>query len=169
MPNQLSSRADISARYRTSARTWSPRLRCRRLAMTMELSPNFGVRLTPRTWVTPQRAVVAYLRDPDFLDQARVRLLAGRPVNASRLTPRSPLERQVACGPTGAPERSAKAVSALIYLFTLGGPSEWITSELASPDLLTLLSADSDNASSIAEAWHGSLKTIRRSLATKTD
>jgi hypothetical protein len=121
------------------------------------------------TWVTPQLAVVAYLGDDDFSERARVRVAAGCPVDASRLTPSSPLERHVAFGPAGAPVRSAKAASALIYLLTLRGPSEWLTTELASPNLATLLSADRDNASSIAQAWHGSLKTILGSLATKTD
>jgi hypothetical protein len=44
----------------------------------------------------------------------------------------------MACGPAGDPERSAKAASTLIYLLTLGGPSEWLTSELDSPNLVTL-------------------------------
>jgi hypothetical protein len=121
------------------------------------------------TWVTPQLAVVAYLRDPDFSEPARERVQAGCPVDASRLAPSSPLERHVAFGPAGAPERSAKAASALIYLRTLGGPSEWLTTGPASPNLVTPLSADRDNASSIAAAWPGSLKTILGSLATKTE
>lgn len=120
------------------------------------------------SWVTPQLAAVAYLRDPDFLDKARVRVQARCPVDASRLTSRSPVERHVDFGPAGIPERSAKAISALIYLLSLFGTSDWLTTELASPDLATLLSRDRDSASSIAEFWLGSLKAILRSLAIKT-
>jgi hypothetical protein len=121
------------------------------------------------SWVTPQLAVVAYLRDPDFLGQARVREEARCPVDASRLTRSSPLERHVAFGPAGAIERSAKAASALIYLLNLSGPSDWLTAELASPDLTALLSGDRDHASTIAEGWLVSLKKILNSLTIKTD
>ncbi len=112
--------------------------------------------------------LVAYLRDPDFSEQAKVRVRARCPVDASRLTPLSPLERHVAFGPAGAPERSAKAVCALIYLLRVFGQSDWLTTELASPDLSMLLSGDRDNTSSIAEDWLGSLKAILRSLTLKT-
>jgi len=121
------------------------------------------------SWVTPQLAVVAHLRDPDFSDQARVRVQARCPVNPSRLTLRSPLERHIDFGPAGAHERSAKAANALIYLLNLFGPQDWLTTDLASPDLTALLSRDRDNASAIAEAWLVSLKTVLRSLAIKTD
>jgi len=115
------------------------------------------------SWVTPQLAVVAYLRDPDFSDKARVRVQARRPVDASRLTSRGPVERHVDFGPAGTSGRSAKAISALVYLLSLGGTSDWLTTELASPDLATLLSQDRDRASLIAQDWLGSLKAILRS------
>lgn len=121
------------------------------------------------SWVTPQLAVVAYLRDPDFPGQARVRLEARCPVDASRVTQSSPLERHLALGPAGATARSAKAASALIYLLNLLGPSDWLTAELATPDLTALLLGDRDHASTIAECWLVSLKTILNSLAIKTD
>jgi hypothetical protein len=121
------------------------------------------------SWVTPQLAVVAYLRDPDFPGQARVRLEARCPVDAFRVTQSSPLERHLAVGPAGATERSAKAASALIYLLNLLGPSDWLTAELATPDLTALLSGDRDHASTIAEGWLLSLKTILNSLAIKRD
>jgi hypothetical protein len=121
------------------------------------------------SWVTPQLAVVAYLRDPDFRGQARVRVEARGPIDASRLTRSSPLKGHIAFGPAGVPERSAKSASALIYLLNLFGPSDWLTTELASPDLTALLSGDRDHASTIAENWLGALKTILRALAIKTD
>jgi hypothetical protein len=120
------------------------------------------------SWVTPQLAVVAYLRDPDFIDRARVRVQSRCPVDTSRFTSMTPFERHVAAGPAGAPQRSAKAVNALIYLLSLfPGPLDWLTTELASPDLATLLSEDRDHASSIAEHWLASLKTILHALAIK--
>jgi|SRR5271157_4166565 len=120
------------------------------------------------SWVTPQLAVAAYLRDPEFSDQARARVQARCPINASRLTPCSPLERHLAFGPAGPLERSAKAAGALIYLLNLLGPLEWLTTELVSPDLAALLSADRDHASLIAKTWLESLKAILKSLAIDT-
>jgi hypothetical protein len=116
------------------------------------------------SWVTPQLAAVAYLRDPDFSDRARGRVQARCAVDASRLIQRSPVERHVDFGPAGVRERSAKATSALIYLLNLFGQLDWLTTELASPDLASLMSEDRDKASLVAEHWLGSLKTILKSL-----
>lgn len=122
------------------------------------------------SWVTPQLAVVASLRDPDFSDRARVRVQSRCPVDTSRFSSMTPLERLVAAGPAGALERSAKAACALIYLVSLfPGPLDWLTTELASPDIATLLSEDRDHASSIAEHWLASLKAILNALAIKMD
>jgi hypothetical protein len=117
------------------------------------------------SWVAPQLAVVAYLRDPDFPDKAKVRVLSRCPVELSRVTPMDALERHVVSGPAGSIERSAKAANSLIYLLKLQGPSGWLTTELTSPDLATLLSADCDGGASIAEEWLNSLTTALKSLA----
>jgi hypothetical protein len=117
------------------------------------------------SWVTPQLAVVAYLRDPEFSGQARARVQTRCLVDVSRLSMHSPLERHLAFGPAGLLERSAKAAGALIYLLNLLGPSDWLTTELASPDLTALMAADRDHASVIAKTWLESLEAILKSLA----
>jgi hypothetical protein len=120
------------------------------------------------SWVTPQKAVAAYLRDPDFSGQARTRVQARCPIDVSRLTTYDPLERHLAFGRAGPLERSAKAASALIYLLNLFGPSDWLKTELASPDLTALMAAGWDHASVIAKAWLESLKAILKSIAINT-
>jgi hypothetical protein len=121
------------------------------------------------SWVTPQLVVVAYLRDPDFRGQARIRLEARCPVVTASSIPTDALERHIAFGPAAPTQRSAKAASALIYLLKLLGSSDWLTAELLSPDLTALLSQDRDRASLIAESWLKSLKTVLNSLDIKTD
>lgn len=120
------------------------------------------------SWVTPQLAVAAYLRDPDFSGQAQTRVQARCPIGVSHLTTYGPLERHVAFGPAGPLERSAKAANALIYLLHLFGPPDWLKTELASPDLTALLAADRDHASIIAKTWLESLNAILKSLAINT-
>ncbi len=121
------------------------------------------------SWVAPQLAVVAYLRDPDFPEKAKVRVLSRCPVDLSRVTPMDALERHVVSGPAGSIERSAKAANSLIYLLKLQGPSDWLATELTSPDLATWLSTDCDGGSSIAGAWLHSLTTALKTLAIETD
>jgi hypothetical protein len=121
------------------------------------------------SWVTPQLAVAAYLRDPSFSENARARIESRCPVNPSRLISMSPVQRHVAAGPAGAGERSAKAAACLVYLAGLHGQVEWLTSELSSPDLETLLSEDLDRAAIIAQEWLAQLKRTLKALAIKVD
>ena len=98
----------------------------------------------------------------------RARIQARCPVDASRFTPMS---RKIATafGPKGAHERSAKAANALVHLLNLSGPPDWLRTELASPDLTALLSADLDHGSAIAENWLPRLKTKLTALGVKID
>ena len=96
------------------------------------------------SWATPQLAVAAYLRDPNFLELARVRILA-----------RCPLE----------PSRSGKAAASLVRLVGLLRPSpDWLATELSSPDLVALLAEDVDESAKIAETWLAKLRTLLRAL-----
>lgn len=61
------------------------------------------------SWVTPQLAAVAFLRDPMFASQAWERLQAGGRVGTSRSAGLTVPERHVSTGPGGAVELSAKA------------------------------------------------------------
>ncbi len=87
----------------------------------------------PGSWVTPQLAVAAYLRDPNFSDNARARIESRCPVNTSRMISMSPPERHSSAGPAGVLQRSAKAAASLVCLVSLKGQAEWLTAELSSP------------------------------------
>jgi len=122
------------------------------------------------SWVAPQLAAAAYLRDPNFADNARARIKSRCAVNDSRAAAMSPLERHMAEGPAGPRHRSAKAAVSLISLLRLHHQQpEWLTSELSLPDLVILLSEDIDQADRIAVAWLASLRTLFKSLAIKLD
>jgi hypothetical protein len=117
------------------------------------------------SWVTPQLAVAAYLRDPNFSELARVRILARCPLESSKLTSMTPLERHSAAGPGGIRTRSGKAAASLVRLVGLIRPSpEWLATELASPDLVALLAEDVDGSAQIAETWLAKLRTLLKAL-----
>jgi len=122
------------------------------------------------SWVAPQLAAVACLRDPNFADHARVRINSRCPVNDSRMNSMSPLERHVSEGPAGTGQRSAKAAASLISLLRLlHQQPEWLTAELLSPDLAALLSADIDQSGTIATGWSSNLKAVFKMLTIKID
>lgn len=117
------------------------------------------------SWVTPQLAVAAYLRDPNFLELARVRILARCPLEPSKLTSMTPLERHSAAGPGGIRARSGKSAASLVRLVGLLRPSpDWLATELSSPDLVALLAEDVDGSAQIAETWLAKLRTLLRAL-----
>jgi len=117
------------------------------------------------SWVAPQLAVAAYLRDPNFSEFARGRILAGCPLEPSRLTSMSPLERHIAAGPAGVRPRSAKAAASLVRLVgLLRETPEWLTTEQSSPNLVSLLAEDVDGSAQIAEVWLAELKSLLKSV-----
>jgi hypothetical protein len=111
------------------------------------------------SWVAPQLAVAAYLRDPNFCELAKRRILTGCPLKSSRLTSLRPLQRHVAAGPSGARPRSAKAAASLIWLASRLAPTpDWLAAEQSSRDLVTLLAEDVDQSALIAEHWFEKLQ-----------
>ncbi len=113
------------------------------------------------SWVTPQLAVSAFLRDPNFSELAKARILARCPLESSRLDSMTPLERHIAAGPAGMLPRSAKAAAELLRLVELLQPHpEWLPTERSSPDLVALLADDVDRAALIGEEWLAKLKAI---------
>jgi hypothetical protein len=117
------------------------------------------------SWVRPQLAVAAYLRDPNFLELAKVRILARCPFEPSKLTSMTPLERHSAAGPGGVRARSGKAAASLVRLVSLLRPSpEWLATELSSPDLAALFAEDIDLSAQIAETWLAKLENLLREL-----
>ena len=117
------------------------------------------------SWVTPQLAVAACLRDPNFSESARVRILARCPIEPSRLSSMSPVQRHSATGPAGARARSAKAAASLVQLASvLRAIPQWLTTERSAPDLVALLSEDVDGSAKIAEDWLDKLRAILKAL-----
>jgi hypothetical protein len=115
------------------------------------------------SWVSPQLAVAAYLRDPNFCNRARARIESLCPVNASQLISTSPLERHVSAGPAGVVHRSAKAAASLVHLVS-HRENEWLTSALSSAELAALLSEDRDYSAQIAQNWLDTLTAILADL-----
>jgi hypothetical protein len=105
------------------------------------------------SWVTPQLAAVAFLRDPMFACRARVRLRSGCPVDALHATKVSAAERHSSTGPGGSVERSAKTAASLVALVGLLRETDWLVVEAASADLMNLLDKDVDSSGMIAERW----------------
>jgi hypothetical protein len=115
------------------------------------------------SWVTPQLAVAAYLRDPQFSESARVRIQARCPIIEPISMDSS--ELQSSAEPAGIPRRSPKAAASLVRLAgLLSVAPEWLATELSSVDLVDLLSTDDDWSGEIAENWLATLTTMLRAL-----
>lgn len=111
------------------------------------------------SWVSPQLAVVASLRDPQFAVKARVRIRSGCPQDTKSLDALLPLERHVVEGPASTVERSAKSLSALVYLVGLSLEDKgWLTQELQRDETRCLLAQDADFGGRIAENWLTNLR-----------
>lgn len=120
------------------------------------------------SWVSPQLAAAACLRDPDFLAHARVRIALRCPLETTKLASLSPPQRHSAYGPAGGRERSAKAAASLMKLVSVLRPiPEWWLKEQSSPDLITLLSQDVDESPRIAEQWLLRLKAYLQTLTVE--
>jgi len=120
------------------------------------------------SWVSPQLAAVACLRDPDFLAHARVRIAMRCPLETTKLMSLSPLQRHTAYGPAGGRQRSAKAAASLMQLVSVLRPvPEWWLKEQSSPDLVALLSEDVDQSARIAEQWLLQLKAHLKTLGVE--
>jgi hypothetical protein len=153
---------------------WRPHLVAAVALATLGYDENAFIKLwnafDSGSWVSPQLAAVAFLRDPGFAANARVRIKSLCPVNDSRMASMSPLEQHVATGPAGERQRSAKAAASLVNLLRLfPQPPEWLTTELSAPELVTLLSQDIDHADEIAVGWLANLRAVFKSLAIKLD
>ena len=117
------------------------------------------------SWVTPQLAVTAFLRDPTFSEQAQLRIQSRCPLKEMELGSMSALEQHVAAGPAGSAERSAKTAASLVELAKqLPQTPGWLGGELSNPDLARLLAKDIDHSSSIAKEW---LTRVKKMLSAE--
>jgi hypothetical protein len=113
------------------------------------------------SWVMPQLGVVAYLRDPGFLEMAKMRLDAHCQIDVSRLAPLDPPLRHSAAGPGGAKNRAAKAAVVFIRLLQLMPvPPTWLASYVESAEFIDLAQHDIDHSAAIAEKWMTSLTRL---------
>lgn len=117
------------------------------------------------SWVTPQLAVTAYLRDPEFAEHARTRIAARCPVDVSQLVMMTAVERHSATGPAGERLRSAKATAALMCLTGLLRPAPaWLEKEKEASDLVALVAEDVDHADRIVEDWLAKMKVLLKAM-----
>jgi len=114
------------------------------------------------SWVTPQLAAVAFLRDPMFADHAWERLRSGCRVNTFRSAGVSAVERHISGCPGGSVKRSAKTAASLVRLVgLLPQQPAGLIAQASTPDLVSLVSKDIDSSGSIAEGW---LKILKKNL-----
>jgi hypothetical protein len=104
------------------------------------------------SWVTPQLAAVVSAVDPNFTDEATMRLDNGAPLLGNgRFGLSSALELHSAQGPAGTTARSAKLAASLLALLPKSNPSS---------ALADLVAKDIDNSGQIASRWLESIKQI---------
>jgi hypothetical protein len=117
------------------------------------------------SWVSPQLAVIAWLRDPNFGSNAQARIRNGCPQDTTNIDLLPSIERHVAAGPTSNSQRSAKGLSALVYLIGLSEKAKgWLTKELKRDELARLLNQDEDFGGKIAEKWLANVRLKSKSL-----
>jgi hypothetical protein len=115
------------------------------------------------SWVTPQLAAVAFMRDPMFGDRARERLRSGCLADISRVAPLAAAARHTSTGAGGSVERSEKTAASLVKLAgLLPQKPDWLIAATSSPEMIKLLSKDIDASGLIAEGW---LKALKEKLA----
>lgn len=114
------------------------------------------------SWVSPQLAVTAFKIDPEFGAQSVRRILSGCIINDEGPPSLPPLERHVATGPVGSRGRSAKAISALTYLYKrLPNADPAVISSFNQQPIRDLLLADEDGGAEIAESWMDAISKLK--------
>jgi hypothetical protein len=120
-----------------------------------------GERLVPQdlwgasdrgSWVIPQLVAAAYLADPDFPREARMRIEGGCLVQLE-------LPRSVAV--RSRPHRSAKLTAALVQVSRrVPSMAAWLEVATARPSVQQLMREDLDDAPGIAESWLRGLAAV---------
>ena len=121
------------------------------------------------SWVTPQLAAAAFLRDPAFVERARERLASGCKVVVRQEPGLTPQTQPVGRVPVGSDPRSAKLAASLVGLAKLCPQRpDWLSAQLQSPEVQDLLSKDVDNSGDIAQRWLSELREMLLSLGVKS-
>jgi hypothetical protein len=113
--------------------------------------------------VIPQLSVVAFLRDPNFIAEAKSRLQKLCPLDLTQILSMTPLERHSAAGPAGSQHRSGKMAASLIELLKLQPAATGFLEGLSqSQDLIQLVQKDLDydNSGELAIGWLNDLKPL---------
>jgi hypothetical protein len=112
------------------------------------------------SWVSPQLAVTAWLRDANFNEESRRRIESLCRPDAQAIQRMPPIERHVIAGPGDNVERGAKGIAALIHLSRLCDKnSSWLPRALDRPDTIDLLKKDFDDGGEVARKWLASVKS----------
>jgi hypothetical protein len=112
------------------------------------------------SWVSPQLAVTAWLRDGQFNAEARGRIESLCRVDTRSIQQMPPMERHVVAGPGTDEDRSAKGLAALVYLSRLSiAGSAWLPRILDRPEVAALLAKDFDCGDKIAKRWLASVRS----------
>jgi hypothetical protein len=106
------------------------------------------------SWVSPQLAVTAFRADENFKAEAIKRIVSGCKIDKQRLESLEPSMRHILAGPSDSFGRSAKAMTALVYLYKkLPGASDGLDAIISMGPIERLLKSDEDNGGEIAEDW----------------
>ena len=111
------------------------------------------------SWVSPQLAVTAWFRDPDFLTNAKHRIERRCQQKTTEVPIMSSLMKHVVAGARSHRDKAIKTFSALVYLLGLLPTSEfWLREQLQAQDAKEMLAADIDGGCRIAQNWITNLK-----------
>lgn len=113
------------------------------------------------TWASPQLAVAAALRDPDFAEKARARLINRCPIRPGRLYKAEELELSPGDAPDDDLRYNAKLAGALVRICELRfGPTSWLADIKRSPEIATFIANETGDGAQIAEAWLNDIITV---------
>ena len=101
------------------------------------------------SWVAPQLAVVLYLSDPAFRDEAKRRIVKRCPVT----------EAPDLDAPSERAARSKNMASLLQLLSFFPSETRWVAAERKRAEVRALIKADHDSSGDIVDAW---LDAVRR-------
>lgn len=134
-------------------------------SLNREMADNLWCAFDKGSWVSPQLAVIAFLRVPEFARNAKRRIRDECPQDTTVIDQLPPLERHVIAGPPINSERSAKGLSALVYLVGLSENEQaWLAQELLRDEIKQILEHDLDCGGIITEKWLMRLKLKSKSL-----
>lgn len=112
-------------------------------------------------WTSPQLAAAASVADPDFIDQARLRINRRCQLNSSEAKDTLWLARHSELGPGSVDAHDPKLLSALVALCEAHPTgTTWLDSITAAPDIRAMLESDVDQGGQIAMGWRQGMQLL---------